>query len=255
MSSAYFPQSKGRAEVAVKTVKRLLMANLSTNRDLNNDCFLCAILQLRNTPDFDCGICIAEVVFGHPLLHAFSFVNRLEKFSNRCIRRVWRETLRAEEDALRLRAGRNNGALSKTTRTLRPFSFGDCVFIQNQKGNHPRKWNKVGTVVEVSKYDPSAIKILGSGLLTTRNRRFLRLIPAPDKPHDPGSFGVHVLPPKQRLSSFISAIQKFPPSRQLTQTPVGEQGENQLPHGPLPASFRNLSPNFSNFRRSRTTLS
>ena len=49
MSSAYFPQSNGRVEVAVKTVKRLLIANLNVNGDLNNNFFLRAILQLRNT--------------------------------------------------------------------------------------------------------------------------------------------------------------------------------------------------------------
>ena len=45
-SSAYFPQSNGRAEVAVKVAKRLLMANISPSGDLNNDSFLQALLQL-----------------------------------------------------------------------------------------------------------------------------------------------------------------------------------------------------------------
>ena len=53
MSSAYFPQSNGRAEVAVKTAKRLLLSNLSPSGSLNTDKFLRAVLQLRNTPDPD----------------------------------------------------------------------------------------------------------------------------------------------------------------------------------------------------------
>ena len=53
VSSAYFPQSNGRAEVAVKAAKCLLMANVSPSGDLNNDSFLRALLQLRNTPDPD----------------------------------------------------------------------------------------------------------------------------------------------------------------------------------------------------------
>ena len=73
MSSAYFPHSNGRAEVAVKTVKRLLMVQLSPNGDLNNDCFLHAILLLRNTPYPDCGVSPSEVVFGHPLQDDFFF--------------------------------------------------------------------------------------------------------------------------------------------------------------------------------------
>ena len=88
VSSAYFPQSNGRAEVAVKAAKRLLMANVSPSGDLNDDSFLRALLQLRNTPDPDCDMSPAEIVFGHPLRYAFSFVNRLSKFTNRSIRRT-----------------------------------------------------------------------------------------------------------------------------------------------------------------------
>ena len=121
VSSAYFPQSNGRAEVAVKAAKRLLMSNISPNGDLNNDSFLRALLQLRNTPDPDCDLSPAEIVFGHPLRDAFSFVNRLATFSNRFIRRTWREAWRAKEDALRVRAKRTNEALSARTRSLRPL--------------------------------------------------------------------------------------------------------------------------------------
>ena len=46
VSSAYFPQLNGRAKVAVKVAKRLLMSNISPSGDLNNDSFLQALLQL-----------------------------------------------------------------------------------------------------------------------------------------------------------------------------------------------------------------
>ena len=52
-------------------VKQLLVANLSPDGDLNNDCFLRTILQMRNTLDSDCGISSAEVVFGHSMQDAF----------------------------------------------------------------------------------------------------------------------------------------------------------------------------------------
>ena len=177
VSSAYFPQSNGRAEVAVKAAKRLLMSNISPNGDLNNDSFLRALLQLRNTPDPDCDLSPAEIVFGYPLRDAFSFVNRLATFSNRFIRRTWREAWRAKEDALRVRAKRTNEALSARTRSLRPLRCGDRVFIQNQGGTHPRKWDKVGTVVEALDFDQYNVKVGGSGRITRRNRRFLRIIP------------------------------------------------------------------------------
>ena len=44
ISSAYNPQSNGRAEVAVKSAKRLLRSNMSPSGTLNSDAFLQAML-------------------------------------------------------------------------------------------------------------------------------------------------------------------------------------------------------------------
>ena len=66
-----------------------------------------------------------------------------------------------------------NDALSARTRPLR---CGNRVFIQNQGGRHPRKWNKVGTVVEALDFDQYNVKVGGSGRITRRNRRFLLLM-------------------------------------------------------------------------------
>jgi len=51
-SSSYLPSSNGRAEVAVKTAKRLLMNNISVNGTLDTDEMVRALLTLRNTPVF-----------------------------------------------------------------------------------------------------------------------------------------------------------------------------------------------------------
>ena len=128
VSSAYFPHFNGRAEVAVKAAKSLLVSNISPNGDLNIDSFLCALLQLRNTSDPDCDLSPTEIVFGHPSRDAFSFITRLATFSNRFIRRAWREAWRAKKDALRVRAKQTNDALSARTQPLRPLRCGDRVF-------------------------------------------------------------------------------------------------------------------------------
>ena len=44
VSSAYYPQSNGRAEVAVKKAKRILMENIGSTGSLDNDNFLRAML-------------------------------------------------------------------------------------------------------------------------------------------------------------------------------------------------------------------
>lgn len=174
VSSAYFPQSNGRAEVAVKTAKRLLMTNTGPTGSLDHDSFLHAILQLRNTPDPDCSISPAEIVFGRPLRDAFSFVNRLEKYSNPHIRPLWRQAWDAKEDALRTRMARTTETLKEHSHPLRPLAVGEHVFLQNQVGGSPKKWDRSGIVMETLGNDQYWVKVDGSGRLTRRNRRFLR---------------------------------------------------------------------------------
>ena len=60
ISLAYFPQSNGRAEVAVKKGKRLLLSSTEPTGSLDNDEFIRAMRQLRNTPDPDCNISPAQ---------------------------------------------------------------------------------------------------------------------------------------------------------------------------------------------------
>ena len=129
VSSAYFPQSNGRAEVAVKTAKRLLMSNTGPSGSLDHDHFLRAMLQLRNTPDPDCNISPAQIVFGRPLRDTLSFVNRLEKYSNPNVRPLWRQAWAAKEEVLRSRMTRTTESLKEHSRPLRPLAIGERVFL------------------------------------------------------------------------------------------------------------------------------
>ena len=51
LSSAYFPQFNGRAEVAVRITKRLLEDHVGPDGSMDSDSLVVAFLQLRNTPD------------------------------------------------------------------------------------------------------------------------------------------------------------------------------------------------------------
>ncbi|XP_071059806.1 uncharacterized protein [Pseudochaenichthys georgianus] len=141
---------------------------------LDQDRFLRAMLQLRNTPDPDCNLSPAQIIFGRPLRGSLSFVNRLEKFSNPHIRLLWREAWAAKEDALRTRMSRTTESLGTHSRPLRPLALGESVFLQNQQGPSPHKWDRSGIVVESPGHDQYRIRVDGSGRLTLRNRRFLR---------------------------------------------------------------------------------
>ena len=69
---------------------------------------------------------------------------------------------------------RTTEALQAGSRPLRPLSVGERVFLQNQQGPHPTKWDRSGIIVESLCHDQYRVKVDGSGRLTLRNRRFLR---------------------------------------------------------------------------------
>ena len=132
------------------------------------------MLQLRNTPDPECKLSPAQVLFGRPLRDAFSFLNRCPKFTNPAIQPIWRDAWAAKEDALRTRFARSVEKLNSHARQLPQLQTGERVFIQNQTGPHPNKWDRSGVVLEPLGHDQYSVKVDGTGRVTKRNRRFLR---------------------------------------------------------------------------------
>lgn len=63
MSSIKYPQSNERAEVAVKSAKKIIRENTNADGSLNNDRAACAIMQHRNTPIAELGISPAQLLF------------------------------------------------------------------------------------------------------------------------------------------------------------------------------------------------
>ena len=169
LSSVAFPHSNCRAEVGVKTMKRLLTNNTGPNGELNTDQVQRAVLQYRNSPDPTTKVSPAMCLFGRPIRDFIPvFPGKFEPHL------TWRETLQAREEALRVRHMRSAERLSEHTRLLPQLKVGDLVRIQNQTGPHPLKWDKTGRIIEVRQHDQYAVKVDGSGRVTLRNRRFLR---------------------------------------------------------------------------------
>ena len=71
LSSVAFPHSNSRAEIGVKTVKRMIMENTGRDGSLDTDSFQRAVLQYRNTPDRDTGMSPAMFIFGMQIIQRF----------------------------------------------------------------------------------------------------------------------------------------------------------------------------------------
>ena len=175
LSSVSFAQSNGRAELAVKTAKRLLMDNIKSNGELDTDRMVRAMLTYRNTPDPGCKLSPAEILLGRKLKDTLPMIRKdIMTFNNPQVSDRWRDAWRVKEDALKTRYVRTLETLSEHSRPLSPLRIGDGVMIQNQSGRFPKKWDKSGVIVETKANDQYVVKVAGSGRLTLRNRRFLR---------------------------------------------------------------------------------
>ena len=67
---------------------------------------------------------------------------------------------------MRCRFARSCEKLNEHSRKLPPLPAADYVFVQNQNGPLPSKWDKSRIVVDTKSNDQYAIKISGSSQLT-----------------------------------------------------------------------------------------
>ena len=169
ITSVANPHANCRAEVAVKTVKRMLMDNTGPNGSLNTDKFQRAMLTYRNTIDPATKASPALIIFGRPIRDAIPI-----PLGRYCPHSTWRELLEYREKALAQRHCREHEKWSEHTHLLTPLRVGDNVYIQNLVGNHKKKWERTGVVVEVKQFHQYVVKVDGSGRVTLRNRQHLR---------------------------------------------------------------------------------
>lgn len=170
VSSVAFPHSNCRAELAVKTAKRLIRDNAGPHGSLDTDKFARALMQYRNTPLQDINLSPAQILLGRNIRDFFPFLN-----SKCTIRKEWQIAAEDREKALARKHATQHERLSLHTRKLPPLQLGDTVLIQNQTGNHPTRWDRTGVVIEAGPGPRQyLVRTDGSGRMSLRNRKFLR---------------------------------------------------------------------------------
>ena len=144
LSPVSFPSSNGRAELAVKTAKRLLMDNVGANGKLDNDSMVRALLMHRNTPDPGCKLSPSQILLGRQLRDSLPYIHKeIMSFNNPEIHVQWREAWMAKEDALKTRYVKTLENLSEHSRTLQPLHHGIKVELLWKQRQMTNMWSKL----------------------------------------------------------------------------------------------------------------
>ena len=82
MSSVHYPQSNGRAELAVKTAKITLIDYTDGYGRLRQDLATRAMMTNRNTPHQDLGLSPAEMLYGRVIRDHLPILREKYRFTN-----------------------------------------------------------------------------------------------------------------------------------------------------------------------------
>ena len=151
--------------------------------------------------------------------------------------------------------------------TSPPLRVSDHVYLQSLVGNHPKRWERTGVVIEVRQHHQYVVKVDGSGRVTLRNRGHLRKFTPFMKLSSDDIISQHTLPATTSMSPLREIIGSPVPSTPRASPPelvVEEQTppsfhqlanptpSPQTPEEPSPAAVV-ASPSTSDSHPSHTT--
>ena len=171
-SSPHFPQSNGRAEAAVKSMKKIIRRTWDAQqRRLNKEAWTRALVQYRNTPGVT-GLSPAQRLFGHPL-------QDLVPAHRRSFAPEWQQQADVAERRQEATQERLEARYNRTARALPVLEVGTRVAVQDSQ---TKLWDRYGTIVDIGRHRNYFVR-MNSGRVLVRNRRALRrryaVVPTP----------------------------------------------------------------------------
>ena len=161
-STPHYPQSNGKAEATVKSMKKLITTSWN-GHSLDEDKLTRALLQYRNTPSRKDGLSPAQKLYGRPIqdtipAHRRAFSSKWLIYNKDVETRALDSKQKTEE------------YYNRNARSLPEIHGGSNVAIQNPQ---TKLWDTYGVVTEVGPHRRYYVKTR-SGQILVRNCRFLR---------------------------------------------------------------------------------
>ena len=161
ISSPRYPQSNGKIEAKVKSMKKILAASWD-HRSLNEDKLCNALLEYHNTPSHKHGLSPVQKLFGQPIQDTLP--------AHRCSFSLdWQKCMHKAEQLATNVSNQSQTFYNTHAHSLPDIHVGSTVAIQNPQ---TKLWDIYSTVVVVGSHCRYYVKRL-SGCILVHNRRFL----------------------------------------------------------------------------------
>ncbi|MEL6804973.1 MAG: hypothetical protein AAFO91_14455, partial [Bacteroidota bacterium] len=221
--SPCYPQSNGRAELGIKTAKRLLKENTGPNGQIDNDRIARAVLQYHNTPLRDGPMSPAQLLFGRALADFLPANPKAYELHPYWAKRV-KDYRRQRHLNHRKMASRYNVG----TRRLGELTIGQTVSVQHHVS---KRWDRTAVVIGILPHRRYNLQMSDTGNITIRNRRFLK----PIKLNRQVGFPSGPTPQPITHHSHTSADEAGPDEEEDHANP--DEEENRTPEAPPVPSY------------------
>ena len=167
LTSVAYPQSNGRAELGVKTAKRIIHNNTSSDGSLQNDNAAHAILQYPNTLLPDIKLSPSQILLHRQLRDSIpAHPDHYKLHKDWIISAEERDTAYAKRNQVLIHK------YNATAHELPELAVGTEVVVQRE--DRHKQWDRRGHIVQALPNRQYRIRMLPSGRITLRNQRFIR---------------------------------------------------------------------------------